>query len=283
MPVKPEILNDLHEPTPEGEVKQKPTFRKQNGRSVPTGKTLSYVDARYVMDRLDQVVGPENWVTRYEDTPGGVRCYLGIYVWQDQDVDEDGKIGKVGVWVTKSDVGVPSSIEAVKGTHSDAFKRAAVHWGIARDLYDDREEERETSQARPQQRSAPIREAMGELDDAADYAGDDDDHRPAPAPARRAPSQTRANSPTNGHGRANVVTAADEKNAKDMKAYRAFMQSFNEEDSPWYCPDHGTVRVNEPWITDAGKAVGGSLKCTEPWSECQQQGPWISDLVKATR
>ncbi|MCA1572759.1 MAG: hypothetical protein LC798_21195 [Chloroflexi bacterium] len=38
--------------------------------------------------------------------------------------------------VTRSDVGMPSSQEPIKGAYSDALKRAAVHFGIGRELYE---------------------------------------------------------------------------------------------------------------------------------------------------
>jgi hypothetical protein len=89
---------------------------------------LDYVDARFVMDRLDTMAGPQNWQTKFEDVAGGgVRCSLSIKV--------------MGEWITKTDVGDASTIEPIKGAHSDSLKRAAVHWGIGRDLYDTRAEE----------------------------------------------------------------------------------------------------------------------------------------------
>lgn len=105
----------LNDPTPQSEIKQ---------RQGPGGRMLSYVDARFVMDRLDAAVGPENWQDKFEDRiDGSVRCGIGIQT-------------KEG-WVWKWDVGDPSDIEATKGVHSDAFKRAGVKWGIGRDLYGD--------------------------------------------------------------------------------------------------------------------------------------------------
>jgi hypothetical protein len=90
-------------------------------RQGPGGRMLDYIDARFVMDRLDEL-GPANWQDRYEDRPNGsVRCGIGI------NVD--------GNWVWKWDVGDESDIEADKGAHSGAFKRAGVKWGIGRDLY----------------------------------------------------------------------------------------------------------------------------------------------------
>lgn len=83
---------------------------------------LAYVDARDVMDRLDDVCGAENWQDRYEVHGGKTICYLSI------------KIGEE--WITKADGAGDTQVEAEKGSLSDAFKRAAVKWGIGRYLYD---------------------------------------------------------------------------------------------------------------------------------------------------
>jgi hypothetical protein len=122
--VTPETLADLGKATPASEIKQRQAYGKHGPINNPDGtpKLLDYVDARYVQDLLDEVVGPANWRTEFQDTHDGVRCTLFILV-------------KGIGWVGKADAGVPSMIEPVKGAHSDAFKRAAVHWGIARDLY----------------------------------------------------------------------------------------------------------------------------------------------------
>jgi hypothetical protein len=105
---------NLYDPTPASEIKT---------RQGPGGRLLSYIDARFVMDRLDAAVGPARWQDRYEDrSDGSVRCGIGITF---DDVN----------WIWKWDAGDPSDIEATKGVHSDAFKRAGVKWGIGRDLY----------------------------------------------------------------------------------------------------------------------------------------------------
>lgn len=85
---------------------------------------LPYITARAVMDRLDDVVGPENWRAEYHKTPigEGLECRLSIRM-------------KDSSWVSKTDAAEPSQIEPVKGAYSDALKRAAVHWGIGRYLY----------------------------------------------------------------------------------------------------------------------------------------------------
>jgi hypothetical protein len=125
--VKAADLAVLHEPTPEAEVRQRQGPRKHAGDCPKFGTCpqphmmLDYIDARYVMDKLDHL-GPENWQDRYIDRTGGsVRCGIGLLV--------DGE------WVWKWDVGTVSDIEPEKGSYSEAFKRAAVKWGIGRDLY----------------------------------------------------------------------------------------------------------------------------------------------------
>ena len=85
------------------------------------GMALAYIDARTVMDRLDTVCGPAGWQNRYVMEGTKTVCEIGIKC--------DGE------WVWKSDGAGDSDIEAEKGALSDAFKRAAVRWGIGRYLY----------------------------------------------------------------------------------------------------------------------------------------------------
>jgi hypothetical protein len=83
---------------------------------------LPYITSRAVMDRLDTVVGPENWRDEYRPGPdGGVLCGLSIRI--------DGE------WLTKWDGAENTAYEPVKGGLSDSFKRSAVKWGIGRYLY----------------------------------------------------------------------------------------------------------------------------------------------------
>ena len=85
------------------------------------GLALAYVDARVVMERLDFVMGPENWQSTHSCADGKTLCRIGIK-FRDE-------------WVWKSDGAGDTNIEAEKGAISDAFKRAAVHWGVGRYLY----------------------------------------------------------------------------------------------------------------------------------------------------
>jgi hypothetical protein len=88
----------------------------------PVGMALAYIDARDVMDRLDDVCGPENWQDRYFETAKGrMMCTLALRI--------------EGEWVEKSDGAGDSDVESEKGAISDSLKRAAVKWGIGRYLY----------------------------------------------------------------------------------------------------------------------------------------------------
>lgn len=87
---------------------------------------LAYIDARLVMDRLDEVVGIGNWQDSYSVLPSGeVQCQLSVRI--------DGE------WITKEDVGgqseQPDEGDRFKAAFSDALKRAAVKFGVGRYLY----------------------------------------------------------------------------------------------------------------------------------------------------
>lgn len=83
---------------------------------------LAYIDARDVMDRLDSVCGSAGWQTDYPHAGTKTVCRIGI------KVDDE--------WIWKSNGAGDTDIESEKGALSDAFKRAAVLWGIGRYLYD---------------------------------------------------------------------------------------------------------------------------------------------------
>ena len=83
---------------------------------------LAYIDARDVMNRLDEVCGPESWQDSYSITEGRTICKLMIQIGD--------------YWVCKSDGAGETQVEGDKGAMSDAFKRAAVKWGVGRYLYD---------------------------------------------------------------------------------------------------------------------------------------------------
>lgn len=93
-----------------------------------TGKQMHYITARTVMNRLDTVLGPENWWDEYHPNENSVLCRLTVRL-------PDGQL------LTKSDAGgyagMADSGDDDKSGYSDAFKRAAVKFGVARYLYRD--------------------------------------------------------------------------------------------------------------------------------------------------
>jgi hypothetical protein len=135
---------------------------------------MAYIDARQVVERLNYVVGAENWNDYYspiEFTETQVRETTDL-IKVKEEVEKRGlKIADV-FWtsrsgdvtslknksfatfdynnliyggisceltvldVTKQDVGTPSMADQMKGAHSDALKRAAVKFGIGSYLYD---------------------------------------------------------------------------------------------------------------------------------------------------
>lgn len=80
------------------------------------------------MNRLDKIVGPENWWDDYTTTENCVVCRLTIRLTD-------------GTTITKVDAGGHAGMsdegDDEKSAFSDAFKRAAVKFGIGRHLYGD--------------------------------------------------------------------------------------------------------------------------------------------------
>jgi hypothetical protein len=120
--MKPEqsIREALAAPIPIEDIKWKP-------QAVSGNRALAvcYVDARAIMDRLDDVVGVDGWQDAYELLPdGSVVCKLRV---------------RIGEWIEKSDIGGQSEQhdehDKHKAAFSDALKRAAVKFGIGRYLY----------------------------------------------------------------------------------------------------------------------------------------------------
>lgn len=116
-----DVKSRLSQPFSAEEVRFKPQTVSGN-RAL----AVAFVDARAIMDRLDAVLGPENWQDDYTrlDT-GEVVCRLSLRL--------------NGEWLTKVDVGGQSEQkdagDRVKSAFSEALKRAAVKWGVGRYLY----------------------------------------------------------------------------------------------------------------------------------------------------
>lgn len=81
------------------------------------GIALAYLNSRDVMKRLDEVMGLD-WQCEY---PFEGCCRIGLKIGQE--------------WHWRSNGAGETDIEGEKGQYSDAFKRAAVLWGVGRYLY----------------------------------------------------------------------------------------------------------------------------------------------------
>lgn len=121
MTLSTDILKQLQAPFPATEIKLKIQAMLKSKKD--TAIVVAYIDARNVMERLDEVVGGD-WSDSYDNVTlagkAGTQCNLTV------------------LGVTRSDIGDPASDgmdDSLKSSYSDAFKRAAVKFGIGRFLY----------------------------------------------------------------------------------------------------------------------------------------------------
>jgi hypothetical protein len=130
-----DIFDKLAEPFPPDAISWRVGSTTQDKTK---GLALAYLDARDVMDRLDLVCGPGGWQNRYSHVGGVTVCEIGIRVGS-ETLQADAKGHPVFLvperWIWKADGAGATDVEAEKGALSDAFKRAAVRFGIGRYLY----------------------------------------------------------------------------------------------------------------------------------------------------
>jgi hypothetical protein len=116
-----DIADRLAEPFDPAEIRWKPAAVSGN-RAL----AIAFIDARTVMQRLDDVLGVTGWTDAYKFLPDGscvckLTCLIGDR------------------WISKVDVGGPSEQEDEgdrrKAAISDALKRCAVKFGVGRFLY----------------------------------------------------------------------------------------------------------------------------------------------------
>lgn len=113
-------IKSIKEPLQPHEVEWRVQSAK-NGHTI----VVPYIQNRAVMNRLDEVHGEMYWKNHYRRwSDKGILCGISIY-------DRQG-----GTWVTKWDGADETNIEPTKGGLSDSMKRAAVQWGMGRDLYE---------------------------------------------------------------------------------------------------------------------------------------------------
>lgn len=109
-------LRKLAEPFPAGDIEWRVSRSGMNKNGTVFCMVLAYITARAIANRLDAVVGPENWqntpLVVHELRPGVMAMQVGISI----RVGED--------WITRYDVSEPTHVEPAKGGFSGAMKRA---------------------------------------------------------------------------------------------------------------------------------------------------------------
>ena len=96
-------------------------------KSIMKVGCVPYFDARDVEDRLDEELSPALWQDEYYQVKDTLFCKIGILVGNEW-------VWKSGAGVEKSSYNDDQDIK-LKGEASDAFKLAAIKWGIFRDVY----------------------------------------------------------------------------------------------------------------------------------------------------
>ena len=117
-----ELIKRLKDPFTSKEIEWKVQVTTQD---KIRGMAVAYIDSRAIQKRLDETVGAFNWRNEYHTWQEKSQiCGLSVFC------DERSE------WITKFDGAPNSEYEEIKGGLSDAFKRAAILWGIGRYLYE---------------------------------------------------------------------------------------------------------------------------------------------------
>lgn len=120
-------LKKLLLPFKEDEIEWRLQSSGKKGNSQIWAMCLAYVQARAIMNRLDEVVGPENWMVQYRFASATEAGTPGVIAMLSLRIN--------GQWVLKEDGAEQTDIESFKGGLSSALKRAGSVWGIGRYLY----------------------------------------------------------------------------------------------------------------------------------------------------
>jgi hypothetical protein len=91
-------------------------------KNKPSATIVAYIDARDGIDLLNKYA-VYGWEREHYMVGNNTYCKVGIFM-------PDGSVQY------RSDVGVESNTDGVKGEASDSFKRACVNWGIGGFLYE---------------------------------------------------------------------------------------------------------------------------------------------------
>lgn len=117
------------------------------------GRREAYITYQTAIQRLDDVLGLENWRALFTETERGVACVIEVF-FEDVGWVAKGNVGGYPGMTVKDRMGIdiPDTENDVKAGYSDALKRAAAMWGVGRHLRADN-----PTGARPVPGAAPAR------------------------------------------------------------------------------------------------------------------------------
>lgn len=107
-------MKDLRFRAPKAEELEIRVQQAKNGKT----KLLTYIDSRSAVLLLNETVGAFGWQSEFKEVNGLTICCMSIWDNEKQQ------------WITKSDTGAESNLEANKGLISDAYKRCLARWGF---------------------------------------------------------------------------------------------------------------------------------------------------------
>lgn len=114
-------------PFPESEIEWRIGQAGKKGNGQIWATCLAYVQARAIMNRFDEVVGPGAWKVSYRLVPKAEGIDAGVIAQVAVKIGDE--------WVMKEDGAEQTDIESFKGGMSAALKRAGSVWGVGRYLY----------------------------------------------------------------------------------------------------------------------------------------------------
>jgi hypothetical protein len=221
----PDLFAALIAPFDASEIK----LRTQAGRQMP------YVTARTIMNRLDEVLGPENWWDDFVPLEHSVICRMTIRL-------PDGTI------LTKCDAGGYAGLadpgDDDKSGFADAFKRTAVKFGVGRYLYRD---------GVPRfARNEPKRSAQVAAD-AGGGAGESQASASKATPATRSPRATDEGTGTPRNGRALFAWTKDQDGKFDYGLLKYLSAWAKSQDYPARMVDWDTEQVSRAYSEARGR------------------------------
>ncbi len=119
-----DYLKELQKPFSESDIEWRLSRSGKKKDDSIWAFCLAYITNRAIMERLDEVFGVMGWKNEYREWHNDSQlCKISIW---DSETNQ---------WISKEDGADNTSFEATKGGLSDSMKRAAVHFGIGRYLY----------------------------------------------------------------------------------------------------------------------------------------------------